>query len=118
MNLRLTPRDAGRFAIGPNSLGFPLVVQVFRLRHQWRGLCVHGLFEGRDVAVSNPWDGAEWVDADSAVRLDDGDGDRPAGGAVGVVRREKWVVLTGDEADAAWLAAGAPDVSDPGEGPS
>lgn len=114
--LVLRPAHSGRFAVGPSNLGFPVVVQLVRSRGRWYGICHYGLFKGRELSLSSPWAGAALLDATDAVRLDDGDGDRPVGGKVGVVRGDAWVVLTGDEADAAWCAAGDGGATSPGGG--
>ena len=116
--LVLRPAHSGRFAIGPSNLGFPVVVQLVRSRGRWYGICHYGLFKGREMSLSSPWKGAALLDATDAVRLDEGaaDAPRPIGGKVGVVRGDAWVVLSGDEADAAWCAAGDGGVTSPGGG--
>lgn len=104
--LRLTPADAGRFALGPCRFpGAPVVVQLYREHGRWMGDCVYGIFRGRPLRLDNPWEGAVLLSPGDVVRLDGGDGERPPGGKVGRAVDLRWEVLDGDAADAAWAAA-------------
>ena len=105
--LTLAAANAGRFVLGPCRFpGSPVVVQLFRAGGRWWGDCVCGIFRGRALRIDNPWKGAVLLAPGDVVRLDYGDGDRPAGGKVGCVDDLRWVEVDGDAADAAWAASG------------
>mgnify|MGYP001587796798 FL=1 len=109
--LRIHRLDVGRYAIGACRFpGAPIVVQISRAGRRAAGICVYGIFRGREVSLDNPGPGASGCDRPGdVVRLDMGDGERPPGGKIGIIRGERWIVLEGAEADAAWADAEVAD---------